>query len=153
MFGILCSMERDWIYSRFLRRDGYLFLAVLFLALLQAAVMETCGNLQKAPFDYNGIDIALVQKMTLCVFFMVFLHRFEDREWLIPKQIAASSFSIYFLHGWFIFAFWLVRDLYAGWQGLALLPVFSVLVIWLSYATASQVRRTWPDRSRMIIGW
>ena len=153
MFGILCSMEREWIYNKFRQYDGYIFLAVLALALLQAAVMDTSGNLQKPPFEFNGIDIALVQKMMLCVFFMVFLHRFEDREWRVMKQIAASSFSIYFLHGWFIFAFWLARELYADWRGFMLLPVFSGLIIWLSYATASRIRRIWPERSRMIIGW
>jgi peptidoglycan/LPS O-acetylase OafA/YrhL len=153
MFGILCSMEREWIYEKFHRRDGLVFLAALFLAVAQAAVMGTSGNLQKAPFDYNGVDIALLQKMLPCVFFMVFLHRFEDREWRVLKQIAASSFSIYFLHGWFIFAFWLARDLYADWRGFGLLPVFSGLIIWLSWGTASLVRKRWPDRSRMIIGW
>ena len=153
MFGILCSMERDWIYKKFNGKDGWLFLAVLFLALLQAIVMQTSGNLQKPPFEFNGVDISLLQKMALCVFFMVFLHRFEDFDSRLLKQLAASSFSIYFLHGWFIFGLWAIRDFYIGIGGLHLLLPISAMVIWLSYATALRVRKRFPERSRMLIGW
>lgn len=153
MFGILCSMERDWIYAKFRGKDGLIFLFVLFLAILQAAVMKTSGNLQKPPFEFNGIDISLLQKMSLCVFFMVFLHRFEDLDSKLLKQLAASSFSIYFLHGWFIYFIWLAKDLYAPIAGLHLLPFLSAFVIWVSYATALRIRKAFPDKSRMIIGW
>jgi surface polysaccharide O-acyltransferase-like enzyme len=153
MFGILCSMERDWIYEKFRAKDGWLFLGVLALAFLQAAVMKTSGNLQKGPLEFNGVDISLLQKMALCVFFMVFLHRFEAFDSRLLKQLAASSFSIYFLHGWFIYAIWLAKDLYAPVAGLHLLLPLSVLVIWLSYATALRIRARFPERSRMIIGW
>ena len=153
MFGIVCSVEKDLIYEKLYRKDVWLFLLVLFLAILQAAVMPTSGNLQKPPFEFNGIDISLLQKMVMCVFLMVFLHRFEDYDSRILKQLASSSFSIYFLHGWFIWILWEVRDWYDSLFGLHLLPILSALVIWLSYAVALRVRRAFPDRSRMIIGW
>jgi surface polysaccharide O-acyltransferase-like enzyme len=153
MFGILCSMERDWIYEKFLHKDGWLFLFVLFLAILQAAVMRTSGNLQKPPLDFNGVDISLLQKMSLCVFFMVFLHRFENVDSRLLKQLAVSSFSIYFLHGWFIWFIWLARDWYIEVAGLHLLPVLSGLVIWISYLVALRIKSAFPDKSRMLIGW
>ena len=153
MFGILCSMEREWMYEKFKGKDGLIFLTVVFLALLQAIVMKSSGNMQKPPFEFNGVDISLLQKMALCVFFMVFLHRFEHVDSRLLKQLAASSFSIYFLHGWFIFGLWAVKDVYKGIGGLHLLLPLSALVIWLSYVTALFVRKRFPEHSRMLIGW
>ncbi|GAB6112741.1 acyltransferase [Desulfomicrobium salsuginis] len=153
MFGILCSMERDFIYKKLYEKDFLLFLVVLILAILQAAVMPTSGNLQNHPFEFNGIDISLLQKMVMCVFFMVFLHRFEAYDSRFLKQLATSSFSIYFLHGWFIWLIWEIRDWYDAFFGLHLLPILSALVIWLSYVVALRVRKAFPDRSRMLIGW
>jgi len=153
MFGILCSMERDWIHNNFAGKELLLFFAVMFFAILQALVMETCGNLQKNPFEYNGVDISYFQKMFLCVFFMVFLRRFEDKEYKLLKQLAASSFPIYFLHGWFIYLIWLASSHYEEYVGLHLLPIFTILVIWASYGFAVRLKRAFPEKSRMIIGW
>jgi surface polysaccharide O-acyltransferase-like enzyme len=153
MFGIVCSMNKDLIYEKLRRKDGWIFLLTLSLAVLQAAVMKTSGNLQKPPFDFNGIDISLLQKMSMCVFFMVFLHRFEAYDSRLLKQLAVSSFSIYFLHGWFIWILWMVRDWYGAFSGFHLLPVLSAGVIWLSYLVAARVRSAFPDKSRMIVGW
>lgn len=85
--------------------------------------------------------------------FMVFLHRFEHKNITLLKQIAASSFSIYFLHGWFIFFLSKLRDTYAQFWGLQLLPLISVLVIACSYGFALAVKKAFPQKSRMIIGW
>jgi len=153
MFGILCSMERDWMYKKLKNKDIHLFLVVCALAFLQAAFMKTSGNLQKSPFEFNGADISLLQKMVLCVFFMVFLHRFEDKDCRLLKQLAASSFSIYFLHTWFIQLIWLTRGFHNPFSGLCLLPVWTVSVIWVSYAVAARIKKAFPDRSRMLIGW
>lgn len=153
MFGILCSMEREWIYEKLNGKDFYLLLIVIFLAFMQAFVMETSGNLQKNPFDYNGIDISFLQKNVLCLFFMVFLHRFEDKEFVLLKNLAVSSFSIYFLHGWFILFIWQGREYYEKYDGLYTLPLFTALVVWISYVTAARVKKMFPNKSRMLIGW
>lgn len=153
MFGILCSMEREWIYEKFSGKDHYLFFIVLILVILQASIMSTSGNLQKNPFDYNGIDISFLQKNMLCLFFMVFLHRFEDREFMLLKNLAVSSFSIYFLHGWFILLIWQGREYYEKYDGLHTLPLFTAFVVWISYVTAVRIKKIFPNKSRMLIGW
>lgn len=159
MFGILCSMEKEWIYKKLTRRDIHLFMMVFALAVLQGAVMQTSGNLQKSFFAFNGIDISFVQKMLLCLFFMVFLHRFEDKDFPLLKQLAASSFPIYFLHGWVIYIVWILQDFvipkeyYAPYLGLHALPLLSALVVWISYVAAVRVKKAFPNKSRMIIGW
>jgi surface polysaccharide O-acyltransferase-like enzyme len=153
MFGILCSMKRDWIYKKLEGKDCILFAAVILLAVLQAIVMDTCGNLQKNPFEYNGVDISYFQKLCLCVFFMVFLRRFEYKEYTLLKQLAASSFSIYFLHGWFVYLFWMTSSYYENYFGLHMLPVLTILIVWFSYNFALFFKKFFPNKSRMIIGW
>jgi hypothetical protein len=159
MFGILCSIQKEWIYKKFQGKDLYLFTGVLFFAVLQAIFYKYSGNPQKWPLEFKGIDISFMQKNILAVFFMVFLHRFEDKDIPILNQLAVSSFSIYFLHYWFIDfigamkRYWISKELIAPFQGLLFLPVFTALVIWLSYLVASKIKKTFPKKSRMIVGW
>lgn len=153
MIGILCSMQKEYIYEKLKGKEYILLCMALFLAMLQAYVTNICGNIQKNIFEFNGVDIAYFQKLFLCMLFMVFLHRFEHKNITLLKQIAASSFSIYFLHGWFIFFLSKLRDTYAQFWGLQLLPLISVLVIACSYGFALAVKKAFPQKSRMIIGW
>ncbi len=153
MFGILCSIESEWIYKKLNGKDKYLLIIVIFFAILQASIMDTCGNLQKNPFDYNGVDISFLQKNILCLFFMVFLYRFEDKEFMLLKHLAVSSFSTYFLHGWFILFIWYGREYYEKYDGLYTLPIFTAIVVWISYITAVWVKKVFPNTSRMLIGW
>jgi hypothetical protein len=153
MFGILCSMERDYIYEKFKGNDVHLLACVIFLAVVQAAFFDACGNLQKNPFEFNWIDISYIQKQILCVYFMVFLHKYEHIDSPLLKTLAASSFAIYFLHGWIIYLISTVQSFYKPFYGLHLLPVLSPLVIWASYTLAKKIRKAFPEKSRMIIGW
>ena len=153
MFGILCSMERDYIYEKFKGNDVHLLACVIFLAVVQAAFFDACGNLQKDPFEFNWIDISYIQKQILCVYFMVFLHKYEHIDSPLLKTLAASSFAIYFLHGWIIYLISTVQSFYKPFYGLHLLPVLSPLVIWASYTLAKKIRKAFPEKSRMIIGW
>lgn len=153
MLGILCSMERDWIYGFCKNKNTLLLSLVIFLAALQAATMNTCGNLQKNPFEFNGVDIAFLQKDVMCVFFMNFLRKFEGKKYNVLENIASASFSIYFLHGWVIFLIWMLKDFYEKHFGLYLLPIFTALVLWISYAMAARVKKAFPTKSRLLIGW
>lgn len=153
MFGILCSMEREYIYEKFKGKDHHLLGGVVFLAVLQAALFDACGNLQKNPFEFNWIDISYLQKQLLCVYFMVFLHKYEHVDSHLLKTLAASSFAIYFLHGWVIYLISKVQSYYKPFYGPHMLLILLPFVIWASYAVARKVKRTFPDKSRMLIGW
>lgn len=159
MFGILCSMNKEWMYTKLWGKDVYLLLIIILLAVLQAVFYKYSGNPQKWPLQFRGLDISFVQKMLFCVFFMVFLHRFEHKDIRVLRQLAVSSFSIYFLHGWFIYIigmikkYWVPQEVLTSFQGLLFLPLFSALVVWLSYGLALQVKKVWPTKSRMIVGW
>lgn len=115
--------------------------------------MVAAGNLQKPPFIYNGIDLNLLQKLFLCLFWMVFLHRYEQYDSRLLKTIASASFAIYFLHGWFIHALSGVQNNYSALNGLYLLFPLTALVIWASYLLARLIRSALPNHSRMLIGW
>jgi len=153
MLGILCSMERDYIYKKFKGKDLHLLGCVVVLALAQAVLFDACGNFQKNPTEFNWIDISFIQKQILCLYFMVFLHKYEHIDSQILKTLAASSFAIYFLHGWVIYFIFAVRSYYKPFYGLHLVPILSFFVILASYVIAKRVKKAFPEKSRMIIGW
>jgi hypothetical protein len=153
LFGILCSLEKALLYEKLADKTGILLILVILLAVLQAVTSDFCGNLQKPPFIYNGIDISLIQKLILCVLLMVYLHRFEEVRVIILPNLASASFAVYFLHGWPIYLFSLIQDRYVPLQGVLLLPFTTLAVISLSYLSAVLIRKRFPKRSRQLIGW
>lgn len=153
LFGILCSLEKDYIYGKLQDKLGLLLTATLFFAVVQALTISACGNLQKPPFVFNGIDLNLIHKVLLCLFLMVFLHRFENRDSALVKSLASSSFAIYFLHGWFIYGFSVIRDSYTLLHGPYLVPLMTSAVILLSYLAALAIKTAIPRNSRWFIGW
>jgi hypothetical protein len=153
LFGILCSMEKEMLYEKLADKIGLLLATVLSFAILQSILFDACGNLQKPPLQFNGIDINLIQKLLQCLLLMVYLERFKNLNSRILSALASSSFAIYFLHGWFIYGFSLLQKTYAPLYGLHLLPLLTVLVIACSYVAALAVRTALPKKSRMLIGW
>jgi surface polysaccharide O-acyltransferase-like enzyme len=131
----------------------YLLTGALLLAAVQALLYASCGDLQKPPFRLQGIDINLLQKLLLCLFFMVFLHRHEALDSKLLKSLASSSFAIYFLHGWVIYFVSLIQWLYSATYGVHLLPLLSAAVVCASYFLSLQIKAMFPRYSRMLIGW
>lgn len=153
MFGILCSMNKDWIYKTFESKQILLFGIVVGLAILQAYSYSSNGNLHSTPFEYNGVDIAYLQKLILCVFLMTFLHKFEDCEFNILKKIAVSSFAIYFLHGWVIGIISMFSIYYSQHYNGYLLLLITPFVIITTYVFAAIIKRIAKSKSRFVIGW
>jgi peptidoglycan/LPS O-acetylase OafA/YrhL len=153
LIGILCSLEKELLYRTLGNRLWLLLAMSLSLAILQAATSPFCGDLQKAPLAFNGININLLQKLAFCLFLLVFLHRFEETGNKLLNTLAASSFAIYFLHGWFIYVFSLVREIYSPFHGLLLLPFVAAAVTLGSFLLAGAVKVMFQKRSRLLIGW
>ena len=101
LIGISCSIHREKIYALMNNNELYLLFIVISLAIFEALIGKQ-GNYHKAAFSLNGIDIMLFQKIILSLFFMVWLHRFEKTSIKIIEIIAATSFSIFFIHGYLI---------------------------------------------------
>lgn len=155
LFGIYTSIKRDYLYKVFHKKDLWLLgLAVLF-ALVQAIIYEKTGNLHKLEaLDFAGFDISLIQKIVLCLFGMISLHRLEEKPLIKPLDVLAKySFSIFFFHG-YAFVFFKAIDmeylpLHSSIYS-AILVGFVITLVCLGIAHLIKI--TVPKYSRILIG-
>lgn len=84
-------------------KELYLLFFVVALAVIQVLIGDV-GNYHKPPFDIQSIDIMLFQKILLSLLFIIWLHRFESTSHQLLDTITANSFTIFFLHGYILFA-------------------------------------------------
>ena len=154
LLGIQCSIHKSWLYRVFAGRELLLLLPLLLVLLWQTLGQRHIGNFNKDPFVWGGVDWVLLQKVLMCLLLMVFLHRFEDKNWRLLGLLAASSFGIYFLHAWVLAVAYAFKDGHEfGISSLLLWPLATAAVITLSVSCAWGVRRLLGRRSRMITGW
>ena len=154
VFGIICSIHKETIYDYLKQKEMYLIIAVLLLALLQAAFYNYYGNLHKDAFEYGGIDIQIIQKLFLCLFLMVFLHRFENVNIAPLKYLASSSFALFFIHPW-VMAFIPADPEKYGvhWPWPIVWPILTVGITLSSIFLAQMIKLIFKTRSKYIIGW
>ncbi|MCB1735303.1 MAG: acyltransferase [Gammaproteobacteria bacterium] len=155
VFGILCSIHRERVYRMFKGSRVYgLLIAALGLALGRAVWMpQVLGNFHKPAFAYGGIDTMILQGLALCVFFMVWLARYESRQWRAVHLLASGSFAIYFIHPLLlVFAGPLVHIANVGHAGYDWMMTTALTLV-LSFAIARGVQAAWPTGSRRLIGW
>lgn len=154
LFGMWCALHRERIYTFFDKKEIFLFIIAILLAVIQA-MLGNVGNYHKEIFVYDGIDIMLLQKITLCLFFMVWLHRFENIQNTVLDILAKTSFAIFFLHPYMIF-------LIAGLQPTVMAPIgfeavyylaLIIPVIAICIASALLAKRILQSSSRYLIGY
>jgi len=157
LFGIVASIYKEKIYKYLERKEIYLLLIAFLFALSQVAFYKNFLNLHKNPFDITVIDIMILQKCILCLFFMVWLHRFEDRQFTYLNKVAEASFAIYFLHpiilcilakllDHLVFSYYEISVL------LILIPSI-VLVLLICLMVALITKFVFNSKSRLVIGW
>ncbi len=155
LLGIMCSQKKDTIYSKFKNKEVLFLLAALVLATLQASSGEV-GNYHKPPMLYQGIDLMVPQKIALCLFFVIWLHRFEKLNSKYINVLASTSFAIYFMHAYLLLFIREAMDI-AGivsvespwlWY-----PVVTVGMIFVSLALALGIKKLLPNYSRYLIGY
>lgn len=150
LIGITSSIHKNKIYLLFKGKEYLLFAVVVTLAFLQAYTGKV-GSYHKLAFEYNGVDLMLLQKLALSIFFMVWLHRYEDTKIRLLEIIAATSFTIYFMHA---FLLWIITSiglkLYNSWTVYILLV--SIVILSCSMA-ALAIKKIFKKHSRYIIGF
>lgn len=158
LFGIIVSIHRETIYTHLHGREGYLLAVVILLALLQSMYYTYFGNLHKLPFQFRFLDLMLLQKLFLCLFFMVVLNRFEKVSVSALETLAAASFAIYFIHPHLLM--WMqILLLNKGYQVVRMMSgpflwlVMTSGIILLSIGIALVIRRVFRSHSRSLIGW
>ncbi|MEP2280850.1 acyltransferase [Maribacter sp.] len=109
LFGIYCSINKVKIYF-FFKNKEYLFLTPFLLILIIQTYFEIVGNNSKSFFSYEGIDTILPQKIFLCLFLMIWLHRFEENKNKFVMLLANTSFAIYFLHGYVLRLLYIIKE-------------------------------------------
>lgn len=154
LFGIMCSERKEIIYSKFNNKEIYILLLAVSVAVLEVSLGHT-GSYIKPPFIYGGIDLMLVQKALLCLFFMVWLHRFENVKSAAINLLAAASFAVYFMHSYFMLVGYKLFDLFGitierHWVWY---PVLTATVILACLMLALGVKKLIPNYSRYIIGY
>jgi len=154
LLGMLCSLHRQALRGALGGREWLLLLAAVILAALQVLVYDKLGNFHKPPLQYGGIDLMLLQKLCLCLFFMVFLERYEHSRVPLLGQLATASFAIYFLHPWMLYLVGLAWPrIQTGIAAGLRWPLLTLLVTLASLLLASVIRRLAGTRSRSLIGW
>jgi len=96
--GKICSLHRQAIHARLSNREWCLLLAAASLAMLQVLVQDKPGNNHKPPLHFDGFYILLLQEICLCLFFRIFLQRFEQARLTLLQHLASGSFAIHFPH-------------------------------------------------------
>jgi hypothetical protein len=163
LIGIFCSIHKAKIYAFMKGRELYLLFIAIYLAAYETFT-GGLGNYHKMPFIYQGIDIMLFQKIALSLFFMVWLHRFEETAVKSLDAIAATSFGIFFLHGYLIYITDnIINNI--GVNTLAELSYIEQLPLWfiLSLVTATfmlisvfivtSLKKAIPKHSRYLTGY
>ncbi len=154
LFGIISSEKKDVIYSKLKGNEFYILIIAFTLALFQAYIGEL-GNYHKSPFIYSGMDLMIIQKILLCLFFMVFLNRFENYKLRFFEIIASNSFGIFFIHGIVITVISLIKeklDFSFTPNSFIIYFIVASIVFLLSLIVTFIVKRIFPKYSRYLIG-
>lgn len=154
LLGIMCSQKRDVIYARLKNKEFYFLGFAVAIATLQALIGQV-GNYQKPPLLYQGLDLMMIQKVALCFFFIVWLHRYETLNSKFISALASTSFAIYFTHGFLMIFINGVKKV----AGISIespwlwYPFVTVGLIVVSLVLALALKKLLPNHSRYIIGY
>jgi surface polysaccharide O-acyltransferase-like enzyme len=155
-WGIYCSIHKEKIYKLLKGKDLFLLIPILGLAIFQILNFPKIHLYVKPAFELSYPDIIFLQKVFLCLFFMVFLHRFEGIYIKILDDIAKASFAIFFLHCFIIrFIEVVIESTKIDFDGNAIVwVIITTLIIYLSYLLALLIKKVLPtNKSRFFIGW
>ena len=153
LIGMFCSKNKDFLYQKLNKKEWiFLVLALLFL-ILQTLTTNQIGNSHKEAFEFAGIDFSLLQKLSLCFFLMIFLHRFETKNFLALDLLAKMSFAIYFIHPFFTtYLRSYPLDLKLKGNFFTSL-IFCILLILTSMFIAYVCKTILKHKSKYFIGW
>lgn len=152
LIGITVSIHKEKVYEKLKGKEIYLIGTVVFFAIIQS-YSGVFGSYHKQPFEYGGIDLMFLHKITFCFFFMIWLHRFESYTNKLINTLAATSFALYFIHPfiiWFVMKLNLDFLLVNSWVAYALFVSF---ITFLSVIIAKITKIMLPKYSRYIFGY
>ncbi|MBI1239981.1 MAG: acyltransferase family protein [Alphaproteobacteria bacterium] len=158
VLGMAVSRYRDVVIPRCQRACGVLFGLTGALILIQIALVLQTGkpfNPLTDPTGFYVINLDTVQKTLLTFALLGLLSRHEGAIGARFDELANASFSIYFLHYYFVQAQFVFITQTSIWPPASLLAVtaLSALAIIAPMAFARWVRlRAGRNASRMLVG-
>jgi surface polysaccharide O-acyltransferase-like enzyme len=154
MLGIISSERKDILYSNFTGKEIYLLSIAITIAVLQAYIGKL-GNYHKAAFTLGGIDLMIIQKIILCLFFIVLLNRFENYKLRLLETIAKNSFGIFFTHGIIMMVLDGIKkkiDFSFTSNSFIIYCLVATLVFFLSIITTLLLKKIFPKYSKYLVG-
>ena len=154
LIGITSSIYKDIILRKLSGKEFYILLGVVFLAIVED-LRGHSGNYHKAAFVYGGVDIIIIQKLLLCFFFMVWLHRFENYHNKYIHYLASTSFTVFFAHPFLIHILMIVFrrmdwHLNESW----IVYIFGVLFLTAACVVLAKLtKKIIPKYSRYLTGY
>lgn len=152
LIGIVSSLYKEKIYSTLAGKESTLLAIILLLAVLQAA-MGFVGNYHKMPFVYGGLDIMFAQKISMCMFFLVYLKNFESSANPYLNALATTSFTVYFLHPIIIWVAKRGLSKYLATDSWIVFALCVISVVIFCVAIAKLMKLIIPRYSRYMVGY
>lgn len=102
LLGMYCAINKEKILKTLNNKIILLFLGACLFTYIETFIEGRIGSYEKNILEYNGIDLMLIQKTLLCLFFFKLMDKFENRKLFLLDKLAEYSFVIYFLHPFFM---------------------------------------------------
>lgn len=155
LMGIMCAIYKTEIYRFFQNKEIYLLAIVLFIVTWQTNNGHL--GLYKSQFlNYNGFDLVVVKMVFFCLFFMIWLRRYEHVKNNMISSIATASFAIYFLHVYFLKVVNVFKNYFdLNFKNYSVLAFVAIVVILIamSILTAKFLYKILPNYTSLTIGY
>jgi hypothetical protein len=152
LIGIMTSIYKDEVYCKLEGKEIYIIFVVILLIFYQSYTGHV-GNYHKNTFDYDGIDLIFIQKLFMCFFFFIFLHRFEDFNNKIVDLIAATSFTSFFIHPCILAFLSVISPNIFKFKSWLLYLISIIILLSMCVFIAKFTKLILPQHSRFITGY
>jgi peptidoglycan/LPS O-acetylase OafA/YrhL len=155
LMGLICAIHKDKLYEVLKGKDIYLFVIVVLFIFLQTS-MGDVGLYRSEFLTYSGVDILVYKMVFVCLFFMIWLHRFEHLRSNFINALANTSFAIYFLHVYILKLLLTVKIYFnLSFENYWVLAYFCIIIllVGLSMSVAIGINKLLPNHSFLLIGF
>ena len=157
LIGIWSAINNKKIYAYLKDNKKKIVLVLIALAfgVIQIWVFKQPASFYKDFWTVTVPDVNLLQKISLCFFFMSILDNYEDTNFTVANKVAETSFAIYFIHSFILnVSLAIIKRLDLNYEGnffTFILIAFGMVVG--SMAIAFAIKAVLKKKSRYLIGW
>lgn len=150
LLGIIFSINHSMMIN-VIQKYKLLFLFVWLISLALMNYVEQIGNNNKSnPFSYEGVDLMVVQKISLIFLLVLLCYKYFNSKIKILSFIANNSFPVFFIHGWVLSGVWFLFDFKAA--NFAQVFAYFLIVISISLLLSVIAKKIFGIKSKFLIG-